>query len=1098
MLNQKEEKVESDLVLFLDRPETSDLKFGYRVTVDWLKDILKNAPKPFRLAITGSLGAGKSTLIRNALDELEKDEGSKIISAYVDVWKLDKESARRSAIMQIIKEFELDGETVKKIERDIYGITTDVADEDATKSLVDKNKPIKKMFFTALPFAIVLAVIVYVVLGRLSSEASSSAALSERAKIFLALLTGFATATYTVISNLFVNMFVNIKNTVSRAPLVGPEEFEKCLRLILQSPQLAKKKVVIVFDNIDRAPVERTQEILTGLSAFFDDSSESYERNLIIAVPFAQGANQGLSSKTTQKFFDAVVPLPEIISQDLTEYAEDLIAQSIWAAEKKEIAELVTLGPNKTPREIIHCVNELLSLLHLARQMEQKGIQSTDGSSTGEYLSPGMVTKNVLTYTKIIVCQSIWPEFLRNGVSKFWSVDEMFSPEKYKHVVSEARNDEEKERIQELTRYLTSTTGLPNQVPYSAEPFYHLKGADELLKIQGGPEIERALVLREPKTVEQYLAGDEQKQRVQDLKSIFKFCIKKYKNSNQRKKNTVVSMLSALVAQKIADKESAELVAEQLLKNPDLISEVGVSQISFITPVESGRLSNEGLWKLMDAEYAKKQKKEDKSEKDEDWSTQYLAEVLLQPSGVQRAKVNSKDFNLKRLSSERIISALGTGYPSTLSSPATAVETIEHYIQRSFLISTFDEMKRANTIIVSGLSTANKDIAAQLHSSLTNAWNFFGNNLPKADFSEQSLIGASFILGAMPGDDKCPSNIWQQNLLNNLNGRHADFQRMVSTSRAGMLLFFMRLGDKNPIQNFGNLLATYKSAVSNLTSDDMKKLVEYCEGWSWFAKVWSIAQTELRSRLANDTGALEFVLMNCDESVAAVIKSEWSNFKNSSAFALVLKKPNLDKGVSRRDWIEIIAKNPSQFTPEVRRQCLESTALELPKIDVGSLIDHEINELGDLKNASFLIEWLSKNDTAKLEKVVDGSEEYLRKSTPESWNTREICNLKIVAENLNKDVDDPYEQIIDKAIQRGIKDGASATVSKSTAEMVLKILSTTKGLNKIDAVEESISKTTKLSDDQKKILESEINTLRVKNNLQKKGLLEKLKSFKKD
>lgn len=1094
MLKCEEKDKASDLLLFLDRPETSDLKFGYRVTVDWLKDILVNSPKPFRLAITGALGAGKSTLIRNALDELESDATAEVVTAYVDVWKLDKESARRSAVLQIAKRLKLSDETIKSFERDIYGVVTGVNDESDNKSLADKNKPIKKIILTAIPFAVVLSIIIYVVLG----EILESDKPSESIKIFLSLLTAFATATYTIISNLFVNMFVNIKNTVSRAPLVGPEEFEKCLRLILNDSSIVNKTVVIVFDNIDRAPVERTQEILTGLSAFFDDSEEFSERNLIIVVPFAKGAAQGLNDKTIQKFFDVVVPLPEIISQDLTEYAEDMISKSIWNRHKKEIAELITLGPHKTPRGIIHCVNELFSLLHLAQQMENKSL-SSNGSATEEYLSPGMVTENVLVYAKIVVCQSIWEDFLKNGVLNFWSIEEMFTPEKYDDVLPEPQRWEEKEKVQELKAYLNSTIGLPQNVPYSPEPFFHLKGADELLKIQGGPEIERAFSLRDVKTVEKYLDSEDQQERVANLRTIFDFCIRKYKNSNQRRKNTVVSFLNALFAKKISDESSAKVIADQILKNPDLINEVGVGQIAFIAPQNEKGTVNDPLWKLMDEEYLRKQNnKEIKEEKDEEWSIQYLAQVLLQPTGMDRAKITKKDFNLRRLNSDKIISAIGELYPANFSSPETALEAISTYTNQQFLISTIDEMVRVESIIKSGLASANTEVQGPLVSALNSTWSFFGNNLSKSDFSEQSFIGAAFILGGMPSDVRCSSATWQQQLITNLNSRYADFQRLVPTCKAGILLFLISIGEKHPIQNFSELFSVFRSAVASMNDSDLKKLVDYSFGWNWFPKIWGLAQGEFRNRLINDPGILDFVLMNCDSTVAEVLKSEWANLKSNPSFGLVLKKPNTDQGVVRRDWIEIISKNPSHFSETIRRSCMEAASLEDPKMRVEGLIDHELDVLKDLPTTTYLLEWLSENDTAKLEQVVEKRDEYLRKATPEIWGPKEICSLKIVTENLHRLQNDPCEQIIDKAIQRGVKDGESTDISVKTSEMVLKILECGKGLDFVDAVEESFKKTGKLSDEQKALFVEKIESIRDNFDLQKKGIFDKLNPFKKE
>ena len=77
---------------------------------DWLSksltELIKNSPNHYRLGVTRPLGTGKSTLIKKVIENLEKEDPQKEKSfkaINIDVWNLDKDSARRSTIYRLCK-----------------------------------------------------------------------------------------------------------------------------------------------------------------------------------------------------------------------------------------------------------------------------------------------------------------------------------------------------------------------------------------------------------------------------------------------------------------------------------------------------------------------------------------------------------------------------------------------------------------------------------------------------------------------------------------------------------------------------------------------------------------------------------------------------------------------------------------------------------------------------------------------------------------------------------------------------------------------------------------------------------------------------------
>lgn len=1076
MSQENESLQNSDLILFPDKPHTGELKFGYRVTVDWLKQILVNSPKPFRLGITGALGAGKSTLIRNALDELEANEALNIVTAYVDVWKLDKESARRSAILQIAKGFKLDPADIKLLERDIYGVNTEANGEPLLKGLVDDSKIKSKAVWLTITFALVMWFLIYTIVDNLALAKENP---PESLKVFLSLVSGAVIACYSVISNLLINTFVSLKNTVSRAPLVGPEEFESCLRIILEEEKIAKKQAIIIFDNIDRAPPERTQEILTGLSAFFDDSHKASKRNLVIVVPFARDSDSNFTDVTIQKFFDAIIPLPEIIPQDLTEYTENLISKSIWAGHKKEISELITLGPYKTPREIIHILNELFSLLELAKQMEGKR----------DLLSKGLITNNLLAYVKIIVCQDIWESYLQHGVTNFLSVEEMFSAKFYFKDTFEERSDYPK--IKKLISYLNATEGLPKDLPHSPEPFYYLKGADELIKIPGGSELEKGLILRDIEIVQKYIGDKSVENNLANLKTVFSITAKKFKHHTQRKKNITLAMLNSLKSAEVFDLDAFGLIIKEISTTSDLISELSIEQIKYLAPVKNGVLHNRDFWGQVDNEYQAKELNNKDKLKSEDWIVDYLSEVLEQPDGVSRAQITNKNFNYARLVNEKITQAMGEEFPKSYSSVEAASEAITHAIQAKFLFSGSAQREVTEVIIHYGLLSANQNVAATLVGFLNQTWNFIGNNADKADFSNESLLGVSSMLRALPNDARCPQQNWQ-NFLNNVNSRYDAFQRLSGNSKLGVVLFFTVVNKKIPVQNFGNLFGVLQNTVGSLMVKDFEALVKENQ-WIWFTDLWTVVSQQFLARLGNDQEILKFCLKNCDEESGKIIKTQWPTFKNNPAFESIFDDDNINSGIPLSEWLSIVASNPSQFSGSIRKKCLEKIAIAVEEINFDALVEFEKNDLQNLDSAIFLNQWLKNKSPDKLKTLVDSLDNYLRMSSPVSWSMKDICYLMIMLKNFDSlSSNDACEQLVDKAIQRGIKDGASNDVSQGAATIVVQFLDQGKGLGLIDQATELIEKSSKIGDARKSELNNQLDAVREKYDIKKKGIISKI------
>lgn len=612
------------LNLYPDRLESKEnLKFAHSVLVDWFCEMIKGIDPPFRIAITGDFGTGKSTIIYNGLKEIEKIANYK--KAYVDVWKLDKQSVRKSTILSVAKQFEVDLKKENNLKKSLYGSITENSDSKETEGLTSDTPFYKQWHFL---WVIILSLSSGTLFYFFISQLDDSNNITEKIKfIYSAAMALFFTTT-----NFISRKILRVKSIVERKPFVGAEEFEDAFQAILEDSNLKDKICIVIFDNIDRTQGSRTEEILTGISAFFDHSSHNKNRNLIIIVPFST-ENTQFDVKTIQKFFDVVIPIPNIMPEDLMEFAENKIKRIGWTEQEAEdIAQLIDQSPLKTPREILHFINELNVQISLAQKLENE--RHTEGNRDYEtYLSMGSITNSKIFFAKLKLCQKIEPSFLKNSLNEYLSPQEAMDFKKYR------------ESNEDIYSFLRATDGIPTEYPESLEPFSYFKGADVELSIPGGPKIIKSLVNRKVEDVQEFIKKDS---NTDNLEKLFIQAFKKNKNNPQRIKNSIHTVLSACEKININSKEFRKKISEAIKIVPDIIKDISIENLKKITIYSGESIENEEVWKIADERYIslmnKLKERPELSETYKSWRMGYLKEIMIQPCGVTRANLKSNDL----------------------------------------------------------------------------------------------------------------------------------------------------------------------------------------------------------------------------------------------------------------------------------------------------------------------------------------------------------------------------------------------------------------------------------------------------------------------
>lgn len=660
-----------------DKPESSDIRFGHTIVSNWLADEIKKAQTPIRLALTGELGTGKSTILKFALDTLTKED-SNIKIAYVDVWKLDKESVRRSAILKIAKDLRPDDyKTIEEIKESAYG------------TRVENAKPKLFNIYWSKPgifFAIFIGLIIYAITMKTfdilasGTQAGGVPAIKHAISLVVAFLG--------VLFKLLDKSIINIQKTISKAPMVGAEEFEECLEAILSSPKLKKSKTILVFDNIDRASPASSRAILSGISAFFDHSEKN--ANVIIIVPFDPSCLRGDVNgerpllDDCEKMFDAIIPLPKLTSEDLSDFALDHLKKSLTGftyteEQLQDLAYLVSFSPYRSPREIKHMVNQLMSRLNLAKSLETKKDLRLQTDST--LLPAGAITTHPECLLKFLICEKIYPRFTETLVTQGLDVAKTFEADPNSALMKSL----DRQTTISLTEFLHATMGIPKTPPQSAAAFLYMKGPDQVLTIPSGQAISDAIYMGDGEKLKNVIFPlNSNPVSHKDIASVIQYHRKKYAKNTQALKNSTRAITVGMTNVVKFEKPLSLEFCEVLNLIPEVLINISPNWLDSVTNEYLEVSSVSKVWKTADSEFKKLITSEEDISKDNvtKWLVEYFVSVYNQNGGKERSNLNGIKLPLNVLIDEAIYEVLGEDYPSVFASDESTLIAVKSYFSK--------------------------------------------------------------------------------------------------------------------------------------------------------------------------------------------------------------------------------------------------------------------------------------------------------------------------------------------------------------------------------------------------------------------------------
>ena len=378
--------------------------FGIHTKIaETITDIAKNETllkSSFNLGLFGSWGSGKSYIVDKIISNLKED----YITFYVDVWKYVGHPLMRSIL------FDIDSQ-LKAKQLDVYKDGyIDKNKETLEKKLYAEsefNEEIKldwqEIWQKIKPILISLLIIsgIILIISIICYFNDNSWLKSLSIPIFSGL--GFVTAPLAFVyllksqlKNLVKTVFCSKKiKTYAYKPTFSPEQFEAIFSDIVKNIT-TNKKMLIIFDNLDRCEPQYAYETLSAIKTFMDKEYCFYiipcddiaiKKYISLNYNIINNDNEDNNDNADKKFcnevgdeffdklFNTYIRIPHLQEIDRDIFIEEQLKElSIYRdieTNISEIKQILFYGYNgATPRQIKRFINDFSLNYQLAQNID--------------------------------------------------------------------------------------------------------------------------------------------------------------------------------------------------------------------------------------------------------------------------------------------------------------------------------------------------------------------------------------------------------------------------------------------------------------------------------------------------------------------------------------------------------------------------------------------------------------------------------------------------------------------------------------------------------------------------------------------------------
>lgn len=358
-----------------ERPETeyADVKFGHREITEILKLMVCEPNSSLTIGLFGTWGSGKSTIVANLRNELQKATIPLII---FDVWKHDGDSLRRTFLAEMDRQLsdEPFGEAAGYVTKE-YELTKRLYQSETKSS----EKPVFKFAKLLLQaFAMTLffvpSIFILWLIGRflnvdLLKEVAESTFGKSLGALFLTMLTGG------FLYRFFDTFIKSEKVEEKKEKLQDPHEFEEEFKNILKNLSDRVTRIVISFDNMDRISGEQALKVMATIKTFLETGFSKEAKPVLFLIPCdadalrehilstSKTASRDYIEEYLRKFFHTGIWIPDFYDEELENFAlAKLQATKIDEfTANPYLAWLIIKAFNRNPRQIIQFINILVA-----------------------------------------------------------------------------------------------------------------------------------------------------------------------------------------------------------------------------------------------------------------------------------------------------------------------------------------------------------------------------------------------------------------------------------------------------------------------------------------------------------------------------------------------------------------------------------------------------------------------------------------------------------------------------------------------------------------------------------------------------------------
>jgi hypothetical protein len=479
-----------EFIFLKDEPQTksevSYERFYHNSIAPALKKILKDDTSPHTIGLFGAWGAGKSTVI-----EMVKNDSDLNLPVFIfDAWKYKDDTLRRTFLIKLV-DF-LNANKIK-IDEDIltplYSSITNSVAKSGSSNTNEKKPWYRKLAEYAKRYILVISLVVSVVFIVLFNTIWKDVSVADLFKTVLSFVASISILIVILkpaieeivkiaVNSLFSKQIFQtdlITKTIQQDRLNSPEQFEEKFINILEH---VDKKMVIVFDNIDRVQGDVAISMLTTIKTFMYSNAKN---GLVFIVPcdptaievqvekYFYGTNGARhdsfgAAEYLRKIFNLIIWIPDFINTDLEQYTKDLIRKTGRISkllDDEDVILVINSAFSRNPREIIQFINNLIAMVISTRGTGVKNI----------------IDSNIAYLAKVLIIRQKFPKAYES-LKENWHHPE---------AILNGMGDDSLE----FTRFMQKTSRITVD---DAEPFIYFKDPADSRGLKNANDIKNALV----------------------------------------------------------------------------------------------------------------------------------------------------------------------------------------------------------------------------------------------------------------------------------------------------------------------------------------------------------------------------------------------------------------------------------------------------------------------------------------------------------------------------------------------------------------------------------------------------------------------------